>query len=77
MYIDIISKCGTGLVIYQISYAEAGKKALLHVSSSVMTPLQAHKMHERSLSMLCFDVLWPVKMASYIASYKCSDLCLI
>ena len=27
---DIISKCGTCLVIYQISYAESGRKALLH-----------------------------------------------
>jgi len=26
---DIISKCGVGLVIYQISYAKSGKKALL------------------------------------------------
>jgi bacteriorhodopsin len=26
---DIIAKCGVGLVIYQISYAKSGKKALL------------------------------------------------
>merc|ERR1712039_852466 len=26
---DIISKCGVGIVIYQISYAKSGKKALL------------------------------------------------